>query len=193
MAKYSSICVYCGSRVGDDPRYAAAAKTLGAIFAAQNIRLVYGGGRIGLMGLCADAVLAGGGSVLGVIPGHLDAKEIGHRNVDLRIVPNMHLRKKLMFDESDAFAILPGGIGTMDELFEIVTWRQLELHDKPIVIVNIGGYYDPLLTYIDYLVARGFAGPSTRALFRVVDSVETLCAEIAAEPEPQLTPQTMKL
>jgi uncharacterized protein (TIGR00730 family) len=135
MASITSVCVYCGSRVGHE-RHKAAAARLGRQLAVAGIRLVYGGGRIGLMGVVADAALQAGGAVTGIIPAHLHDHEIGHHGTELHVVDNMHARKHLMFQLSDAFVTLPGGIGSLDETFEIVTWKQLHLHDKPILLVN---------------------------------------------------------
>lgn len=145
------------------------------------------------MGICADSVLKNGGHVLGVIPHHLDSEEVGHRGVDLRVVPSMHVRKQLMFEESDAFIIMPGGIGTMDEFFEILTWRHLRLHDKPIVIVNIGGYFTPLLALIEHMVEQDFCSRSVTRLFHVVDSIDSILMALQYTPEPAIEPQTAKL
>ena len=164
----------------------AAAATLGGLIAQAGLGLVYGGGRVGLMGVMADAALAAGGKVVGVIPDHLNSVEIGHQNVsELRIVPSMHERKHLMFELSDAFAVLPGGIGTLDETFEIITWRQLHLHDKPVVLVDSAGYWRPFLDLIDHIIARGFARPSIRDLFDVVGRVEDAIPVLMAAPLPR--------
>jgi uncharacterized protein (TIGR00730 family) len=172
---------------GADPAYVAAAQRLGMLMADHSIRLVYGGARIGLMGALADAVLAGGGEVTGIIPEHLDAREVGHRGItELRIVESMHERKKLMFEVADAFAILPGGLGTLDETFEMITWRQLRLHDKPILLVNIEGYWEPFLQLVDHVIENGFARPAIRRLFTVVNSVDQVVAALVREPEPTI-------
>jgi uncharacterized protein (TIGR00730 family) len=163
-----------------------AAATFGRLIAQAGLKLVYGGGRVGLMGVLADATLAAGGKVVGIIPEHLNSIEIGHQNVsELRIVQSMHERKNLMFELSDAFAILPGGIGTLDETFEIITWRQLHLHDKPIVLVDCGGYWQPFLAMIDHFIGRGFAAPSIRKLFDVVGRVEDVIPALIAAPSPR--------
>ena len=193
MARVNSICVYCGSSNLVDAKYQDAARRLGRILAENGIRLVYGGGRVGLMGICADAVLAHGGRALGIIPHHLDTQEVGHRGVDLRVVPSMHVRKQMMFEESDAFAVLPGGIGTLDETFEIITWRQLGLHDKPIVIVNEAGYWDSFLSLLEHMIGAGFARPTIRKLYSVVGRVEDLLPDIMVEPEPMTAAQASKL
>lgn len=187
MEPISSLCVYCGSSAGIDPLYRAVAERLGRLMAENRIRLVYGGGRIGLMGILADAVIAAGGAAVGVIPEFLETREVGHQGVDeLHIVDSMHSRKNLMFELSDAFAVLPGGFGTLDEAFEIITWRQLKLHDKPIVLIDAGGYWRPLLRLIDHVIARGFARPEYRELFTVVPNVEDVFAAIRKEPEPSV-------
>ena len=194
MEPISSLCVYCGSSVGIDPIYRAAAERLGRVMAENRIRLVYGGGRIGLMGILADSVVAAGGSAVGVIPEFLESREVGHQGVDeLHIVDSMHSRKNLMFELSDAFAVLPGGFGTLDETFEIITWRQLRLHDKPIVVLDVGGYWRPLLQLVDHVIGTGFARPEYRALFTVVDDVEDVIAAIRKEPEPSVPDRPSRL
>jgi uncharacterized protein (TIGR00730 family) len=185
MASIASVCVYCGSSLGANPRHAEAARQLGAHLAAHGIRLVYGGGRIGLMGQVADAVLAGGGQVIGVIPEHLQVQEKGHLGVtELHVVASMHERKNLMFERSDAFVILPGGFGTLDEAFEMLTWRQLRLHDKPILFLNIEGYWTPFGKLVDQFVAEGFASESSRGLFVMVDAVEDVIPALLRQPAP---------
>ncbi len=194
MEPISSLCVYCGSSVGTDPVYRAAAERLGRVMAENRIRLVYGGGRIGLMGILADSVVAAGGSAVGVIPEFLETREVGHQGVDeLHIVDSMHSRKNLMFELSDAFAVLPGGFGTLDETFEIITWRQLRLHDKPIVVIDIDGYWRPLLRLVDHVIGRGFARPEYRGLFTVVDDVNDVIAAIRKEPEPSVPDRPSRL
>lgn len=186
MARLRSICVYCGSRTGTDPRLRDAAATFGRLIAQAGLKLVYGGGRVGLMGVLADAALAAGGKVVGIIPEHLNSVEIGHQNVsELRVVTSMHERKHAMFELSDAFVVLPGGIGTLDETFEIITWRQLHLHDKPVVLVDSGGYWQPFLDMIDHIIASGFASPSIRKLFEVVARVEDAIPALMAAPAPR--------
>lgn len=160
-----SVCVYCGSNSGSRPAYTQSARELGQILAQRRIRLVYGGGRVGLMGTIADAVLAAGGEVTGVIPESLVAREVAHRGLkDLRIVPSMHQRKALMAELSDAFIALPGGFGTLEEFAEILTWAQLGLHRKPHGIINIDGFYDSLLAFFDHAVAEKFVRQSHRDL-----------------------------
>src|SRR5579872_895286 len=168
MASVKRICVYCGSSGRVDEVYRAAATRLGVILAKAGVELVYGGGRVGLMGLMADAALASGGRVTGVIPVHLHDQEVGHSGLtELVIIDNMHNRKRRMFELADAFAILPGGLGTLDEAFEIITWKQLGLHDKPIMLVDVAGYWTPLLELIEHAVASGFAARRALQLYRV--------------------------
>lgn len=175
-----SVTVFCGAHSGRDPAFAAAARALGEGLARAGIRLVYGGGRIGLMGEMADAALAAGGEVLGVIPDFLTRQEVAHQGVsDLVVTDSMHSRKQRMFMESDAFVSLPGGLGTLDETVEIITWRQLRLHDKPILLCDVAGSAKPLLAVIEAAVAAGFAAPGARRLFEVVDGVPALLARLA--------------
>lgn len=158
-SKLSSICVYCGSGNGANPAFQQAATEFGQILGQNQIRLVYGGGNVGLMGKVADGTLSAGGHVLGVMPKHLVEKEVAHPNLtDLAIVENMHDRKMKMFEESDAFVVLPGGFGTLDEMFEILTWRQLQIHTKPLVLANLDNYWAPLLSLLDHMIAEKFAG-----------------------------------
>ncbi len=160
MTQIHSLAVFCGSRVGVDPVYAAAGRTLGAGLARMGIRLVYGGGRIGIMGVVADAVLTGGGTVLGVIPRFLTKMEVAHAGAtEMVVTESMHVRKTRLYEEADAFLIMPGGLGTFDEAFEVITWKQLGLHDKPILIANIDGWAEPLLGLIEHAIERGFAAP----------------------------------
>lgn len=194
MEPISSLCVYCGSAVGTDPVYRESAARLGRILAENNIRLIYGGGRVGLMGVIADAVVANGGTAVGVIPEFLETREVGHRGVnELHVVDSMHIRKNLMFEESDAFAVLPGGFGTLDEAFEIITWRQLRLHDKPIVLIDVAGYWQPLLHLMDHVIAHGLARPEIRKLYTVVSDVDEVLAAIRREPEPALPDRSERL
>lgn len=159
-----AICVYCGSSPGVDPAFAEAAVEMGRELAARGIRLVYGGGAVGLMGIVADAVLDAGGSVTGVIPHFLHEREIQHRGVpDLRVVGSMHERKAIMAEEANAFVALPGGIGTFEELFEVLTWTQLGLHDKPVALLEVAGFWDPLLALLDRAVAEHFLKPDAAA------------------------------
>ena len=159
-----SICVYCGSNAGNKPAYTERAMALGDRIAKEGLSLVYGGGNVGLMGVVADAVLQAGGEVVGVIPEQLVNWEVAHRGVTrLEVVANMHERKKLMFDLSDAFVALPGGFGTLDEMFEMLTWRQLGIGDKPCAFLDVDGFYGPLLAMIDRMVEERFLHPDQRA------------------------------
>ncbi|HKF02331.1 MAG TPA: TIGR00730 family Rossman fold protein [Candidatus Sulfotelmatobacter sp.] len=159
------ICVFCGSSAGSRPEYRACAEQLGAELVRRNIALVYGGGNVGLMGAIADSVLQAGGKAIGVIPEHLMAHEVGHKHLTkLHIVPSMHERKALMADISDAFIALPGGFGTLEEFFEVLTWSQLGLHRKPCGIVNVLDYFTPLLEMLDHAVEERFLKAQNRAL-----------------------------
>lgn len=160
-----SICVFCGSSPGFDPRYLASARALGSVLADAGIELVYGGASVGLMGALADAVLAGGGRVTGVIPQALVAHEVAHGGLDaLHVVPTMHERKALMASLADAFVALPGGLGTLEELFEVLTWAQLGFHDRPCAVLDDSGFYDPLFELLDHTVGAGLMKPAHRAL-----------------------------
>jgi len=157
MRKLRSICVFCGSNPGRNPEYIKAAQELGKLMASEGIQLVYGGGNVGLMGQVANAVMDAGGSAIGVIPKFLLDREVGHRNLtELHVVDSMHERKALMARLSDSFAILPGGIGTLEEMFETWTWGQLNLHMKPLAILNTAGFYDRLSLFMDHMVTEGF-------------------------------------
>ncbi|HYW39252.1 MAG TPA: TIGR00730 family Rossman fold protein [Terriglobales bacterium] len=169
------ICVFCGSSPGSRPEYRAVTEELGTELARRNIGLVYGGGNVGLMGVLADAVLKAGGEAVGVIPEHLMAREIGHNGLTkLHVVRSMHERKALMADLSDAFIALPGGFGTLEEFCEIVTWAQLGLHTKPYGILNVVGYYSPLLAMFDHAVQERFLKPENRALVLARESAAEL-------------------
>jgi uncharacterized protein (TIGR00730 family) len=159
------ICVFCGSNAGAKPEYGEAARDLGRVLVDRGLALVYGGGKVGLMGILADAVLAGGGEVVGVIPEALMAREVGHAGLtELHVVASMHERKALMADLADGFIALPGGFGTFEEFCEVLTWSQLGFHPKPCGLLNVAGYYDPLLALFDRAVAEGFVPPPHRAL-----------------------------
>ena len=169
------ICVFCGSSAGIRPQYRKCAEELGAEFARRNIGLVYGGGNVGLMGAIADAVLESGGEAIGVIPEHLMTREIGHKQLTkLHIVHSMHERKALMADLSDAFVALPGGFGTFEEFFEVLTWSQLGLHLKPCGIVNVLNYYSPLLAMLDHAVEERFLKAQNRALVLSAENPQAL-------------------
>jgi uncharacterized protein (TIGR00730 family) len=183
MSAIHSLAVFCGSRVGVNPAYVEAGRALGHGLARAGIRLVYGGGRIGIMGVVADAVLEGGGSVLGVIPDFLTRLEVAHQAVnELIVTDSMHTRKLRLYEESDAFLTMPGGLGTFDETFEIITWRQLGLHDKPILLCDVAGWAGPIVATIDHAIAQGFAAPSCRNLFEVLDSVPAVLERLRTLP-----------
>lgn len=175
MTPAFSVCVYCGSRPGLDPAHAELARAVGHWIGRHRGQLVYGGGKSGLMGTVAEATLAAGGSVVGVIPKALVEKEwANHACTELHIVDNMHERKRLMAERADAFLALPGGIGTLEELFEVWTWRQLGYHDKPVGVLNAGGYYDSMLVFLRSAVAQGFMGDWQMDLVRVDDDAPRL-------------------
>ncbi|MFT8371276.1 TIGR00730 family Rossman fold protein [Acetobacter sp.] len=182
------ICVFCGSSAGRGSVYLHAAEQLGLLMARRGIGLVYGGASVGLMGAVANAVLAGGGQVTGVIPQALVAREVAHNGLeDLRIVGSMHERKALMADMSDAFIALPGGIGTLEELFEVWTWTQLGNHAKPCGVLNVNGFYSTLGTFLDHVVAEGFLKPAHRAILQVGQTPEDLLDGLAQWHPPQET------
>ena len=175
-----SVCVYCGSRPGADPTYLADASALGSALASAGMRLVYGAGDVGLMGAVARATIDAGGETFGVIPKHLLDWEVGKRDLTTFIVTEtMHERKKVMYMNADAVVVLPGGAGSLDEFFEVLTWRQLGLHTKPIYLLNSVGYWAPLLAMMDHMVAQGFAEASLLAFYQTIDSVPALMNELA--------------
>ncbi|MGV6839206.1 MAG: LOG family protein [Planktomarina sp.] len=176
MSNTKSICVFCGSRDGADPAYIECAQTFGTQMAKRNWRLVFGAGDRGMMGAVADQVKTGGGDALGVIPEHLIGWEARNQSLGGAVITdNMHSRKKLMFVNSDAVVILPGGAGSLDEFFEVLTWAQLGLHEKPMVLVNVKGYWDPLVALIDHVIDQGFADASLKKYFTVAaNTAETL-------------------
>ena len=177
----SSVAVYCGSNLGTDPAYAAAATSLGRTMAGRGIRLVYGGGQVGLMGVVADAVTENGGQVLGVITEALVAKEISHHGLaSLRVVGTMHERKAAMADAADAFIMLPGGFGTFDEFFEVLSWTQLGIHAKPCGILDVTGFFAPLRAMLDGAVTAGFVHPAHRDMVIVDDDPARLLDRLAA-------------
>jgi len=183
MASRRSVCLFCGSRFGHAPAYKEAAAHVGRTVAERGWRLVYGGGAVGLMGVAAEAALEAGGDVIGVIPEFLRAREVGHSGLtDLIVTDGMHDRKQIMFNLASAFLILPGGVGTMDETIEILTWKQLGNHRKPIVIVDLDGYWRPLLGALEAAVAAGFMGQDTLDMLQVVDSVDAAMPLMAAGP-----------
>jgi uncharacterized protein (TIGR00730 family) len=176
-----SICVYCGSRTGTDAACAVAAEAIGRSIGERGWQLVYGGGRAGLMGIVANAALAAGAPVVGVIPQSLMDREVGHAGLtELHVVQTMHERKLMMAERSDAFVALPGGIGTFEELFEVWSWRQLGYHDKPLGLLNVAGYYDPLLAFMQGTVAHGFVAAAQNDLLQVAADPAALLDRMAA-------------
>jgi len=185
-----AVCVFCGSLAGAKPAYLQAARELGALLARRHITVVYGGGHVGMMGALADSALAAGGKVLGVIPEHLMRPEVAHQDLtELLIVDSMHTRKRTMASRADAFVVLPGGYGTFEEMFEMVTWLQLRLHAKPVGLVNVDGYFDHLLAFLRHAAQQEFIRPQHRDLLSVETSVAVLldglarqaaCAPVAA-------------
>ncbi len=176
------ICVFCGSHVGNDDAYVRVAREAAEAIVRAGYGIVYGGGSIGLMGIVADAALLAGGEVIGVIPQFLARTEVAHEGLtELHVVATMHERKALMDGASDAFIALPGGFGTMDEFCEVLTWRQLRIHDKPIGLLNYKGYYDALLELFDSMVREGFIGPHTRGLFTDAPTIDELLLKMFAE------------
>jgi uncharacterized protein (TIGR00730 family) len=186
LARMRRVCVFCGSSFGRDPLFRAAAIAFGQLVAKRGLGVVYGGGSVGLMGALADAALDAGGEVIGVIPEALDAREIAHRRLSkLHVVPSMHARKALMAELSDGFVALPGGFGTFEELFEVVTWAQLGLHAKPVLLLNVAGYFDPLLELVENALEAGFIKPEYRDLVRVEDHPERLIEALAQHHAPR--------
>ncbi|TGK06944.1 TIGR00730 family Rossman fold protein [Leptospira semungkisensis] len=174
-----AICVFCGSRPGTDPRYLQAAEFLGHLMASEGLGLVYGGATSGLMGAVADSVLEKGGTVIGVLPEFLSQKEIAHKKItELILVPTMHERKLLMYEKSVAFIALPGGIGTLEELVEVTSWNQLGVLSKPIGLLNVNGFFDPLLKQLDHMVQEGFLDSQTRDWIEVSADPENLLEKI---------------
>lgn len=182
-----AVCVFCGSSPGNDPAYCRVAGELGELLARRGITLVYGGGNVGVMGALADGALRAGGRVIGVIPHGLVVKEAAHRDVDeMRVVDSMHDRKAMMADLADAFIALPGGLGTLEETFEVVTWAQLGIHHKPCAVLNVAGYYDGLIGFINYAVEKGLIRPEHRETILVDDHAERLLDHMAAYESPIL-------
>lgn len=191
MTEIQNVCVYCGSSSRVDEIYKTAAADLGKNLANEGWGVVYGGGRVGLMGIVADTALENGAKVIGIIPEHIQAREVEHTDLtELHVVDSMHIRKQMMVDRSDAFVILAGGLGTLDELFELLTWKQLGLHDKPVVIVNINGYWSHLLSAIDGIADSGFMRPEDKDLFVVVNEVSEVPNAIKSAPKEKFDPTT---
>ena len=182
-----SVCIYCGSANGVAETYILSAQAVAAALAWHHLTIVYGGGHVGLMGVVADAGLKAGTRVVGIIPEHIKAKEIQHNGLtELHVVPDMHTRKRMMVEKSDAFVILPGGLGTLDEAFEILTWKKLHLHNKPIILFNHNGYWDIFLALVERSITEGFAAPSDRALFKVVTDVPQMMQVLAESAVPEI-------
>ena len=187
------VCVYAGSNPGSDPAYADAARTLAGLLAERGVGLVYGGGKVGLMGVIADTALAAGGEVIGVMPQALIDREIGHPGLtELRVVDSMHERKALMAELADGFVALPGGIGTLEELIEVYTWSQLGIHAKGCGLLNVKGYYDGLATFLDHAVSQGFLRAEHRAVLKVEDDPARLLDRLA-EFEPPTVGKWLEL
>jgi len=177
--KFHSVCVYCGSAKGNNPVYADAAKALGRALVKHNLSLVYGGGHVGLMGIVADAVLDAGGEVTGVIPKALMDTEVGHERLTrLLVVKDMHERKALMAEHADGFIAMPGGIGTLEELFETLTWAQLGFHEKPIGLLNVASFYDPLIEFLRHQTSQGFLRAEHKDLLLVETEPDPLIAQL---------------
>jgi len=178
-----TVCVYCGSSGAVREDYKTAAKEAGALLAARGANVVYGGGHVGLMGIVADAALTAGGHVTGIIPRHIEEREVSHTTLsELIVVDTMHERKTIMVERSDSFLILPGGFGTMDEFFEIITWRQLKLHSKPVVLANVGGFWDPLVALLEHQVREGFARAGDLSFVTVAATIEQAVDALLAQP-----------
>lgn len=191
MTDIQSVCVYCGSSSNVDEAYKDAATRLGNLIAETGWDVVYGGGRVGLMGLVADGALEKGAKVIGIIPEHIEEREVQHDSLtEMHVVDTMHIRKAMMVEKSQAFVILPGGLGTLDELFEIMTWKQLGLHDKPIVVVNMKGYWAKLVELTQSLADAGFMRQEDMGLFTVVDSVEDVPQALKDAPNEKFDPTT---
>ena len=184
MPELSSICVFCGSNAGANPAYLKAAEVVGRGLAQRGVQVIYGGATVGMMGALADAARGAGGEVIGVIPQSIFDREIGHTGLDdLRVVGSMHERKALMAELSDAFIALPGGIGTLEELFEVYTWAQLGIHTKPLGLLDVAGYFQPLVAFLDHAVQERFLRPEMRTLLAVSDDLADLLAALeASEP-----------
>ena len=178
-----TVCVFCGSRAGSSDAYATSARALGRAIATRGMQLVYGGGNVGLMGLVADAALDAGGTVIGVIPESLVRREVGHRGLhELHVVPNMHVRKRMMAERADAFVALPGGIGTFEELFEVWTWKQLGYHGSALGLLDVGGYYGKLLEFMQPTVAQGFVSAEQMALLDIDTDPDRLIDKLMSSP-----------
>ena len=188
-----SVCVYCGSAFGNDEAYKTAAHDLGQVLAGAGLRLVYGGGGVGLMGETARAVNAAGGKVLGIMPQFLRRREILYDDVETRVVANMHERKMMMFEESDAFVVVPGGVGTLEEVIELLSWRRLDLHKKPIIFLNTNNFWAPFFALIEHTQKAGFTPDSFSQTYVSVDTVEEVLPAIMELQSVDLTVDTRKV
>lgn len=194
LVTYSSVCVYCGSSNAVAQKFKDSAVKIGATLAQRGVRVVYGGGHVGLMGLVADSALKASGTVIGIIPEHIRAQEVQHTGLtELHVVPDMHTRKRMMVERADAFIILPGGFGTLDELFEILTWKKLKLHNKPIVIFNQDGYWNEAIALIDKTIAEHFSQPSDRALFKIATDIDGVFAALDEAAPPDIGTMTGRM
>jgi uncharacterized protein (TIGR00730 family) len=190
----NSVCVFCGSRAGADPAFAAVAEQLGRTLAERGVRLIYGGGSIGLMGIVMQAVLDNGGAVTGIIPEFLMRREVGNPALtELIVVDSMHERKRRMFELADGFAVLPGGLGTLDEAVEVITWQQLGLHGKPIAFLRVGDFWTPFETLIEHVIAQGFADEAIRTLFSVSNDPQSLLAALEEHAARQRDTSSQRL
>ncbi len=190
----SSVCVYCGASNDAQPKFKQLARDVGAALARHGVTIVYGGGHVGLMGIVADTALAAGAKVIGIIPEHIRAQEVQHTGLtELHVVPDMHTRKRMMVERSDAFVVLPGGLGTLDETCEILTWKKLKLHNKPVVIFNAYGYWDHLIKLIDHSLAEGFENPSTLTHFKVVTNIQEMFEALESDERPTIIPVTGRM
>ncbi|MDD3288009.1 MAG: TIGR00730 family Rossman fold protein [Alphaproteobacteria bacterium] len=184
-----NVCVYCGSSNHIDESFHKSTIKIGTLLAKNNINIIYGGGHVGLMGLLADSALAAGGKVTGIIPRHLHDREVQHDHLtELHVVENMHERKKMMADCADAFLILPGGFGTLDETFEILTWKQLGLHNKPVIIYNEGNFWSPMITLIEHLIKNGFIPKDNSGFYTAIDSLDQIIPALTAPVSPAIDP-----
>ncbi len=192
--KLGSLCVFCGANTGTRPIYRQNATALGQALAAHGTELVYGGGRVGMMGAVADAAILGGGKVTGVIPRFLVDKELAHPGAsEMIVVPDMHTRKRIMFERSEAFCVLPGGVGTLEETFEVVTWRQLHRHNRPIILLNTDGCWSHLVGLLERIIEEGFMHKGNSALVTVVERAEEVIGAIEAELAAPKAPVAFKV
>lgn len=189
MKAVSTVCVYLGSSGRCNDAHKKTAYDFGQLMAKAGMSLVYGGGRVGLMGILADSVLEAGGKAIGIIPAHISSREVGHTGLtELHVVDSMHTRKQMMVSRSDAFVVLPGGIGTLDELCEVMTWKQLGIHDKPIVIANVDGYWTPFLDMVDNVIAEKFMREEDRRLITAVDNIQAAIKTLTEAPSETFDP-----